>query len=376
MSFSILKHLPNSIFLVAFLFVGLIPFSSEARTVVRSGNTISIGQDQVIEGDFYTAGNIVTISGQVQEDLLVAGTEVNVNGQIGADVLVLGANVDINGTVGDDLRILGGNIIIAEPVLGDVFVIGGNIKILSSASVTGDVTIIGGSAVINGPVEGRVLGWLETLRIDSSVVGDVEVTATTLTLGDNANIGGDIKYVSQTQLTRSQSATVDGEIVRNDPVIESGQTNMTQLLMPLLVILFSVALWYLLSRRLLQRVVNRTLMPGLRPVLIGGLVMILAPFAISILLVSMLGTFAGIAVLATYILFLVLAIVALPAVLGQFLQTVVKSKQTTLSLVSLVSGTFIVGLCLVIPVVGPIILVGFMVLTFGAMVDMLIRANR
>lgn len=369
------KNTTYLLLVISMLMWLLVPQPTDARTVIRSGDTVSIGQDQVIEGDLYTAGNIITVSGQVDEDLLIAGTEVNVNGQVGADALIVGGNVDINGTIGDDLRIIGSTITIAEPVLGDVFVVGGNVEILSTASVTGDVTVIGGQAIINGPVDGRVLGWLDSLRIDSNIGGDVEVTTTELTLGDKANISGDVKYVSYNQLTRSQSATVSGEVFRNDPVADDGQADLGRVLMPLLIILFSVALWYLLAQRLLQRVVSRTLMPGIRPVLIGGLVLVLAPFAISILLVSMLGLFAGMALLATYVLFVTLAIIALPAVLAQFAQTLF-AKQPAISLLSLLLGTLLVGVCLIIPVVGPVILVGFTILIFGAMVDMLIRANR
>ncbi len=354
----------------------VLPVPTEAETVLRSGDMISIGQDQLIEGDLYTAANIINISGQVEEDLLAAGAEVNINGQIGEDVLIIGGDVDIHGTVGDDLRVLGGTVILAEPVLGDVFVIGGTVQVLPTASITGDLAVIGGSVDIAGPVEGRVLGWVETLRIDSDVHGDVDVTAAELTLGDKANIAGNVKYVSHTQLVRSQSATVGGDVVRNDPVVEETYDSPLSVALPLLVLIFSVALWYLLSRRLLQRVVNRALIPQIRISLIGGLGFILAPFAISILLVSMLGSLVGMIMLALYFLFAVAAIIAMPAVLGQFVFIVSKNETSPVSLLTLMVGVLLVGLCLFVPILGPIIIIGFFVLTFGALVDLLLRANR
>ena len=351
--------------LVSVVLVLLLPQWSEARTVVRSGDTISIGQDQLIEGDFYTAGSIISISGEIEEDLLAAGAEVNLNGEVGADVLIAGGSVDINGTVGDDVRVFGGTVILAEPVLGDVFVIAGDLKIKSTASVTGDVTVIGGMVEINGPVEGRVLGWVDTLRIDSTVAGEVDVTVTSLTLGDQADVSGGVSYVSPNKLIRSQSASVGGEIIRNDPVVDPGEMSVTSLLMPLLVLLFSAALWYLLSRRVLQRVVIRTLTPGLRPVLIGAAVILLAPFAVSILLVSMLGLLAGLALVTTYLLLFTLAIAALPAVLGQFVYTIFGRTEQPVTLLTLLLGTVAVALLSLIPIVGPILLLGFTVLTFG-----------
>lgn len=354
----------------------LAPLVTEARTVVRSGDTVSIGQDQLIEGDFYTAGNIINISGEIEEDLLVAGAEVTINGQVGADALVAGGNVDVHGTVGDDLRIAGGNIVIAEPVLGDVFVIGGDIKVLSTATVTGDLTVIGGSVEVAGAVEGRVLGWVETLRIDGVVGGEVDVTVVSLTLGDNADVGGDVKYTSHNQLVRSQSANVAGEVLRSDPVVEETETGVVTVLMPLLILLFSVALWYLLSRRMLEKVVNRALEPGVKRVLVGSLVLLLGPVAVSILLVSMLGLLGGIILLAMYMLFITLAIVALPAVIAQFIYSIIQNEYRPVNLLTLMIGTLLVGVCMLVPFVGPVILVGFLVLTFGALIDLLLQANK
>jgi cytoskeletal protein CcmA (bactofilin family) len=374
---AVFRSVSISLFVAVVAVFLMLPNISEARTVVRSSDTVSIGQDQLIEGDLYTAAEIINISGRIEEDLLAAGGEVTVNGEVGADVLILGGNVDVHGVIGDDLRVIGGNVTIAEPVLGDVFIVGGTVRVLDTASIAGDLTVVGSSVEVSGVVEGRVLGWIETLRIDSNVLGDVEVTTNSLTLGDKAVIGGNVQYVSQEQLVRSQSATVSGEIVRNDPVVsESSTSSPTSVILPLLVLLFSVALWYLVSRRMLQRVTNRALLPGIRPILIGGLTLLLAPFAISILLVSMLGFLAGFALLATYMLFLVLAITALPAVLGQFAMLMVQKNPTPLSLLTLLIGTLVVAALVFIPIIGPIVLTGFLILTFGALVDLLIRSNR
>jgi hypothetical protein len=363
--------------LVVLALLLLTPALAFASTVIRTGDTVSIGQDQVIEGDLYAAGNIVSLSGQVEEDLLVAGTEVNINGQVGLDVFALGANVDINGTVGDDLRVIGSNVIVAEPILGDVFAVGANIKILSTASVSGDVTVIGGTVIIEAPVEGDILGWVESLRIDSSVTGDINVTTQSLTLGDKATISGNVQYVSSEPLVRSQSSTIVGEEVRNDPPIADNESfNPLAILLPLLGLLFSVALWFLVSRRSLQLVVSRTLLPGVRAVLLGGATLLLAPFAIVVLVMSALGTLPGLALLTLYVLFIILAMIALPAVAAQLVLTVVKGKQPPVSLLTLIIGVGLVGLASITPLIGPILLVGFFILTFGALVDLLLRTNR
>ncbi len=354
----------------------LAPISVDASTILRSGDTISIGQDQLIEGDFYTTANIINVSGEVQDDFLAAGAEVNLNGKVGKDVLIVGGNVDIHGTVGDDLRVVGGTVIVAEPVLGDVFIIGGTVQVLQTASIAGDLTVIGGTVDVSGSVEGKVMGWMESLRVDGDVLGSIDVTVTNLTLGDKANVAGEVKYVSHQQLIRSQSATVGGEEVRNDPVVEKSSQSPLSMLLPLLILIFSVALWYLLSRRLLQRVVNRALLPRIRIALMGGLVLIFAPFAVSILMVSMLGLLVGLVVLSGYMLFVAASIIALPAVIGQFVFTVTKDQAQPISLLTLLVGALLIGLCLLVPDIGLVIIIGFFVLTFGSLLDLMLKANR
>jgi cytoskeletal protein CcmA (bactofilin family) len=353
-----------------------LPFIADARSVVRSGERVTVAEDQLIEGDFYVAGSVVNLSGEVSNDLLTAAGTVTINGAIGADALIIAPTVDVHGTVGDDLRIIGGTIIIAEPVMGDVFVFGGSVEILSTASIAGDLIIFASEVEINGQVDGNILGQANVLRIDAPVKGGVDVAVGVLTIGDRSAITGDLEYTSTVQLTRAQNATVGGQVLRNDPVFEPTKVGIESFILPLLALLFSVALWYLLGRRLLNRIVTRALAPSVRPVMTGTIVMLLAPFAISILLVSVLGLIAGAVLLFGYILFLILALVASTAVIGQLVVSTVKKGANQVTLISLIIGSLILAGCFVVPVVGPIVLLGFLLLTFGSIMDLLLRANR
>ena len=371
-----MKHISGGLLAIFVLGVYLLPQAADARTVVRSGDAVTVAQDERIEGDFYVAASTATFSGEITDDLVAAAGTVTLNGSVGADVFILGASVDIHGSVGDDVRIIGGDITIAEPIAGDVLIFGQTVQILSTASITGDVLIFASSVEISAPIEGKLLGQMDTLRLDSTIAGDVDVTARTLTLGERAVVGGNVQYVSDTVLTRAQGAQVDGEVVRNDPVYEATPMTVQSVMIPFLILLFSVAVWYLIARRTLNRVVTRSLMPGIRPVFIGVLTVLLTPFAIGILLVSMLGTAVGLALLAAYILLMVLAFVAVPATVGRLIQTLIKKDTAAISLVTLLIGTVCVTILMFVPFIGPIIILGFFILQFGAMVDLLIRASR
>ncbi len=370
------KKLIYSFFLLTIVSLTTFPYVADARSVVRSGERVSVAEDQLIEGDFYVAGSVVNLSGEVSDDLLTAAGTITINGAIGGDALVIAPTVDVHGTVGDDLRIVGGTVIIAEPVLGDVFVFGGSVEILSTASIAGDLIVFASEVEVNGQVDGNILGQVNVLRIDAPVKGMVDVTVGALTVGDKAMIGGDLKYTSTLELTRAQNATVGGQTLRNDPVFEPAKVGIESFLLPLLTLLFSVALWYLLAKRMLNRVVTRALAPSVRPVMTGTIVMLLAPFAISVLLVSVLGLLAGMVLLFGYILFLILALIASSAVMGQLVISTIKKGTNQVTLTSLIIGSVLLAGCFVVPVVGPIVLIGFLLLTFGSIVDLLLRGNR
>lgn len=344
---------------------------ADASSVIRTGDTVSIAEDQLIEGDFYSATGKINLSGSVQGDAVIAGSQITVNGSIDADALLFGTTVDIYGTIGDDLRIISGETTIAEPVMGDVMVIGGVLTILSSASVSGDVILVTGQATIEGSVDGDILGWSQELRIDAPVAGNVSVTTNRLTLGEKAHIVGSVQYVSRDLAVQAQGATVEGKLVRNDPVLPTTETTVRSALIPVLIILFSVLAWYLISRRSLAAVSEKALSRSFRPAAFGFATVILAPFAIIILSLSLIGMFVGIALFFFYALLLTLGLIAIPAIIGQALLKAFNQSTKHLTLLSLVVGVGGVVLLLLLPVIGLIVLVGVMVLAIGAMVDLL-----
>lgn len=348
--------------------------SAEANSVIRTGDALSISEDQLIEGDFYSAAGKMNFSGIAQGDAIIASPQVTINGNINKDALLFGGTVDVYGTVGDDLRIVAGEATIAEPVMGDVLVIGGVLTILSSASVAGDVILVTGQATIEGSVGGDVLGWSDTLRIDAPVAGDVSVTVSALTLGDKANISGSVQYVSRELAVQAQNATVDGDLVRNDPVVPAVNTSLGDALIPVLMLLFSVLAWYLISRKTLTSVTRHALSKSFRPALFGFASVILVPFSILILSVSVIGVLVGMTLFFLYAFLLMLAFIALPAVLGHGVMKLRKRPTQEVTLLSLVVGVSTFVLLAVLPIIGMVVLLGVFLLAVGAMLDLLARS--
>lgn len=351
------------------------PSAAFASSVVRTGETISIEKDQKIEGDFYAASSVLSISGEIAEDLISIAGRNTLNGVVGKDALMLGASVDVHGAVGEDLRIIAGDVIIAEPVAGDVFIIADTVKVLSTASIGGDLVVYGGTVEVSGSVGGNVLGNYESLRIDTKVAKGVDVTTGQLVLGERAEIAENVSYVSATQLTRAQGTKIDGEVTRSDNVKDVDEKASYKLLLICgLVLLFSVLAWFLIARSLMAKMVERALVKSVRPALLGFITLVAAPVVFMVLTVSIIGTVVGVAGILLYVALLIIAFVGMSATLGTLIiDKLAKKKAQVVTPYSLIAGVVGIMVLVLIPILGPIILFVLLLVTLGAMVDMVLR---
>ncbi len=352
------------------------PVAAEASSAVRTGLAVSLIEEQRIEGDLYAVAQKINISGVIAEDLVAAAGQVVINGAVEKDVFLAALKTEIHGVIGDDLRIISSDTTIAEAVEGDLLVIGGTVHILSTASVVGDVLLYAGDATIEGPIEGDLVGAVGTLRIDAPITGNVDVSVEQLSLGERAAVAGSVRYVSEQTLTQSLGATVTGEIVRNDPVLVDAKPTIRATLVPVLVLLFSILVWYLVSRRSLTMVVNQAVMKSVRPLILGFVTTIFLPLVFSLLLVSVIGTLVGIAFMFGYLSLIVVSLIGVPAVFGRLLMNIFNRPSQQVTLLSLVVGIIGVALCMLIPLIGPMVLLALMIVTFGAVIDVLIRGLR
>lgn len=356
--------------------IALIPAMVSAGPIVRSGEAVSISADQVLKGDFYGLGSSVSISGVAEHDAYIGGGTVTVNAPVQGDLTVVGGVVQVHAAVNDDVRVVGGEVLLAEPITGDVVVAGGVLKILSTATVGGDVLFLGGEATIEGDVAGSIIGTTERVRIDATVGGDVSVRATnSFTLGDNAQILGNISYKSQFDVIRAQDAEVTGTISKEAVVVESGNAWMQLLIMQILVLLFASLTLFLIAREPLAHLVERTVHSYGMQGLVGICVFLFgAPLGI-LLVTSVLGSIVGIALLFAYVLLLIISLIASGIVLGAVLERLIL-KKSTISFLTVIFGTIAIGILILVPVLGPLALFLLYIIILGGLSTGLYRLFR
>lgn len=194
----------------------------------RGGDRVVIGAGEVVNDDLYVGGQEVVIDGTIKGDLVAAGRTVIVNGIVEGDVLAAAQSVVINGQVLDDVRIAG-----AALILGSEAQIGGDVVAASYSLETGSASRIGGDlyyggyqALLAGEIIEDVGAGVNRLELNGKVGGDVQVAvdvrsnapqyspftgipdmpsipvvASGLTLGQGAEISGDLNYTAQEKLS-------------------------------------------------------------------------------------------------------------------------------------------------------------------------------
>lgn len=151
-------------------------------------------------GDSFTAGSTVTQSYDGPGDIFVAGQMITISGQSGGDVHVAGMDVDVDTDTSADLYAAGATVTIHADVAEDVTAMGFGVRLSSSAAVGRNARLLGRSVVVDGPVTGALTATGGEITLNSIIQGDALLTAETISFGPDAQIMGQLVYVSENEI--------------------------------------------------------------------------------------------------------------------------------------------------------------------------------
>ena len=161
-----------------------------------------------------TAGNVLATDNDVDPsgvdgDLYWAGQSLNLDdASIGRDIIAAGENLSIRDcTVGGAVRLAARTIDIAKTTIdGSVTVVGQHV-VLNADSIANCFYAIGETVALRGSTQSAALAG-DTVTIDGTVDGDVEVWADKLVLGKNARITGTVNAHVSEEPERAAGAEV------------------------------------------------------------------------------------------------------------------------------------------------------------------------
>src|SRR5215208_1968228 len=219
------------------LLVGLITASTAWAVETRSGDSVVIGPDEVVDDDLYVTANNVVIDGTIRGDLVAFGQTITVDGTVEGDLIAAGRSVEIRGTVEDDARIAGQTLLLGEgaEVEDDLIAAGFSLQNMPDSAVGGTLLYAGYQALLQGTVDedasvaanGLELGGEVGANVDAEVDGEdggpppflfaqqaaAPAVDSGLTLTDSAVVGGDLTYESSTEARIDPGAQIEGQVI-------------------------------------------------------------------------------------------------------------------------------------------------------------------
>jgi len=200
-----------AVFFVVFmvLVLPITALAAEFRVSDNNAGSADLAKDETAK-NLYAAGNTVNVSGTTEGDLVVAGNTLNLSGPVEDGLFAAGANINLSGKVGHNARVGGSNVSLSNTTEGDLFVGGGMLNLTNQAKVGGDFFAGVGTLTMSGEIAGRASIAGGDITINGPINGDLKVDANKLTLGDKAVINGRLIYRAPVEATISKSAVVKG----------------------------------------------------------------------------------------------------------------------------------------------------------------------
>ncbi len=178
----------------------------------RSGDSVVVAADQVVEDDLIVSATMLRMLGHVRGDVIALASDVDIEGEIDGDLLVAGSSVTVGGTVHGSVRAVTQSLVITGSVGRNVTSFAQSANFSPSSQITGNVGVTGNQVDISGAIGRGLTVSGPTVTLHAHVSRDARITAPQgLTVGPDALIVGTLTYISDKN-THIPPETVPGGV--------------------------------------------------------------------------------------------------------------------------------------------------------------------
>ena len=274
------------------------PAAIEAQSL-QVGDTVTIPNGEVREGDLYVAGEAVRVDGRLDGDLIAAGNRVAVTGTVDGDLFAAADTVDLRGSIGDSTRAVARTVTVDTTIDGDLLGLAEVLIVTGNARIAGGIAAAASRVEIDGTVEQGARVAAGEILVRGTVHGDADIIADRLELAPGARMTGDLRYRTRTPLSPEAAALVEGVVRYDEPVDEQEERGaawgvvlwLWQTLAALLAGIVVVALFRRGVQGLAASIAEETTLSAL----LGFSAFLLVPVAAGIAMVTLVGLPIGIA---------------------------------------------------------------------------------
>ncbi len=176
------------------------------------GAGVTLPSGETRQGDLYAAGESVRIDGRLAGDLVAAAQWMRVDGQIDGDLFAIAREVVLRGPVGDSTRVVADGLTVDSTIDGDLIVTASRLHLSDVARISGDLVTAASAVEVEGTVEGITRVVAGEIVISGTLRGDANLVADRVDLAPGARIDGDLDYRARTPLSPEAAARVAGTV--------------------------------------------------------------------------------------------------------------------------------------------------------------------
>ena len=330
------------------------------KTVIKRG---------IINDDMYAAGRIVDIQADVRGDVVVAGQDVSIHQSVRGDVMAAGETVEIRATVADDVRAAGRKVTLTGSVGGHMVAAGESVHIHSGATIGSWARFAGERIDLAGNIGRDVKAIGDTITVAGKVAGNVELVADQIEILAGAIIRGQLIYHSPNKPQVHPSARIIGGIVeRPMPPFarEDGKDQAGAAFLLGISLMISCLVYFLVLPQFSLAAADTINTNPWISLALGFALLVAVPFAILLLLITLIGHQLALVLLAMYLVSLLLGfLTGVLYVTNSGLRLFGKREAIAkwLRSISIVAALIVLGIVAAIPLLGGLVI--FLLLLFG-----------
>jgi cytoskeletal protein CcmA (bactofilin family) len=327
-----------------------------------------------IPENYYAAAESVTVPAPVLGDVVVAGRTVTIDKRVSGDVLAAGWRVRVSAPTEDDVRAAGAEVEVTAPVDGDLTVAAGDLTIGREARIGGRTWLTGRTVHADGVFAREVRIAAEHVLIGGDIDQPIRIVAQRLDILPTARVRGAITYEGATPATIAAGAQVTQPITyRNIPAQEVRKAQWPRGLTSLVFgihVFFGGLLLLLLLPRLAGKPADVLRERPAQSLFAGLALVVTIPFVALLLMISVVGLPAGLALGAAYAAALFIGVVTTAVFIGALEEKLLKlAPASTMSrrAAMLLAGVLTLMVLRSVPVFGTLVVFAAVVVGLGAL---------
>lgn len=351
-----------------FSFLILVPVSVMAFEA-KTNDLVVVDKEEVVDGNLYVFGDTVIVNGKVDGDVIcIASQTLKINGTVTGDIIALSGIIEINGEVGGSVRAIGEFMNFNGDVMRGIQILGMNVSFGDSSNVGKDVLLLSENANMGGVISGTVHGYASQINIFGNIGKDIKVIMDDkkrssrgsdfkpLSIGDEANIGGNVYYVSGIEGYISDKAKIGGEVGHSFPEDYFGKKEKNIFEFGNIIFLFS---WMIIGLLMIsfggnqiKELLKENKSINWKKIAVGILIMLFTPIICLLSVFTIIGIPAAIIVFILWIIAIYLARIWGAIIIGEMIvNRFFPSKKNSLMWM-MVLGIIILWFLCALPLIG------------------------